>query len=261
MDRFDQIKTLIESSEESLSEIERLYKESLSKKEIDPKLLVKIKNFLENLRASLDYSAKEIFERYCSSSGKHINTYFPILKESSRNEDFESFMKGCFPGLCDSKNSIFLKLRNYQCFSNQTNENKILLQFKNICDENKHENLSPQTRIERNENRLTDSTGRIMGWNDDVIFGDNKIIFRGNGRLSFGPGGSLGFTPRGIKILDRPVNSYTQKPELAEGDKLEKLVWVDFVFSDTKISVLPFMKNILNITKKITKEMDDEIKK
>lgn len=257
MNKIDQINTLFDISKKNLSEIESLYKSSLTAQQIKPELLIKIKNLLENLRSILDYIAKGIFDKYCHSDNK-ISVYFPILNRTSSITDYQNYMKGRFPGLRVSQPTIYAKFENYQFYKSKSNE--WLMQFNDLCAENKHECLSPQIRKEETVTRLSDNTGKSISWNDGVQFGPGgKINFRPGGKLIFGPGGSVEFNQGGTSILGRQINSDTQKPTIRLGDKLERITWIDFQFSSIGISALNFLKksfdNIINISKDFIEEI------
>lgn len=259
MNRFEQIHALLESADESLLEIERLYNSSLSSKELDPQLLVRIKNLLENLRSSLEYLAQEIFNRYCRCPrGKHISVYFPILSKTSTPQDFASFMNGRFPGLAQARPSLYSKLESYQYFHSATNE--WLIQFNELCQQNKHEQLTPQIRKEEKRTRITDSAGRTVSWTDGVQFGrDGTIVLKPGGKLILGPGGSVELGPTGASVLGRPIDPRKQIPQGRPQDKIERITWVDFQFSSIGVSALPFMKTCTSRVRAMVREIQDEI--
>src|SRR5574337_239643 len=224
MSRLDHSHALVKDSEATLTAIERLYKQSLSSKDIGTQLPIRIKNFLDNLRSSLDFVARDIFEKFCvnTPSGKSIQIYFPILRPSANQHDFDAFMNGRFPLLKDVSPFIYMKLESYQVFRSKDNE--WLTQFNELCQENKHEQLSPQTRTEDKSVRLSDEKGRSVSWNEGVKFGPSgSITFGPGGKLTIGPGGSVEFGSSGPSILGRPVDPTSQNPHLRPGDKLENV--------------------------------------
>lgn len=262
MKRFNHIYTLIESADGMLIEIEDLYNKSLAEKELDAQLLVRIKNFLENLRSALDYLAKEIFDRFCTqpANKRPIAVYFPILGKTPNASDFKPFMKGRFPGLQQSCPSIYSKLESYQFYKSASNE--WLVQFNELCKENKHEQLSPQTREQEEEIRLTDPSGRQIGWNEGIRFGPGKqIVFEPGGKLTFGPGGSIEFGDEGVSVMGRPVDTETQVPSTRPGDKAEKIVWVNFVFTAIDAPALPFLKLCAKRVRAIVDEVKGKLEK
>lgn len=262
MNRLEHSHALMKDSEATLSTIEGLYKQSLSSKDIGTQLPIRIKNFLDNLRSSLDFIAREIFERFCVNavSGKTIQVYFPILRSSANQQDFDAFMNGRFPSLKDISPPLYAKLESYQVFKSKDND--WLTQFNELCQENKHEQLSPQIRTEDKSVRLSDDKGRSVSWNEGVKFGPGGgITFGPGGKLTFGPGGSVEFGPSGPSILGRRVDPNTQGLHLQPGDKFENVVWVDFKFKSNDVSVMPFLRQCLTGVKNILGEMESEIKK
>lgn len=258
MDRLKHIQALVDTAQTSLGDVKALYEKSLSAQHLEPTLLIRIKNLLENLRSALDYLAREVFDLYCTQpSGKRrIDVYFPILKKSASITDFHAFMNGRFPGLQQAKPELYSKLEGYQYFASADNE--WLLQFNELCQENKHEQLATQTRTEEKQTRFESNSGGVVGWNDGIQFGPGQgITFKPGGRLTFGPGGSIGFGRRGVSIGGRPVNPATQMPEAKPNDKIQRVVWVDFQFAAIGTSAFPFLKRCVNRVRDIV----DDIKR
>lgn len=246
----------------TLTAIEKLYKQSLSSKDIGTQLPIRIKHFLDNLRSSLDFVAREIFVNFCSKErpAKTIQVYFPILRSSATQQDFDAFMNGRFPSLRDVSTSLYGKLESYQSF--KTRDNEWLAQFNELCQENKHEQLSPQTRTEDKSVRLSDEKGRSVSWNEGVKFGPSGgITFGPGGKLTIGRGGSVEFGPSGPSVLGRRVDPVSQGRHLQPKDKFENVVWVDFKFKSNGVSVMPFLRQCLTGVKKIIEEMEFEINK
>lgn len=77
MSLFYDAKHLISESKDTFKEIKNAYQKSLNQKSISPKLLIKIKNFMENLRSALDFTAHGIFNKYGDHSKSDQNIYFP----------------------------------------------------------------------------------------------------------------------------------------------------------------------------------------
>jgi hypothetical protein len=63
MDAFDDAKALIKHAESELPKIQKMNDRSLNARNIGVDLLVEIKNFFENLRSALDFTAHGLFER------------------------------------------------------------------------------------------------------------------------------------------------------------------------------------------------------
>ena len=77
MSRLDHANDLVRHCKDLLPHIAAEYESSLNKKQVEAKLLIDIKNFMENLRSALDYSANEIFIKYGHSPKAKPRIYFP----------------------------------------------------------------------------------------------------------------------------------------------------------------------------------------
>lgn len=96
MSRRASIQTLLSESERQLDDIKRRYLHSAEHQRLDPVVGVRIKNYCENLRAVLDYLAKEVRERCCAPGQGTKRFYFPIFE---KKRDFDAQMQKWFPGL------------------------------------------------------------------------------------------------------------------------------------------------------------------
>ena len=102
MEQFESAKDLIEYSKETLEEIKLEYEKSLQQKNIEKKLLIKIKNFTENLRSALDYTAYELFYKYCKDyplKRKDTWIYFPYAGTGSNQMEFQGTSDRKIPGI------------------------------------------------------------------------------------------------------------------------------------------------------------------
>jgi len=159
------INALLEVSDEQLQKIKAEYNKSLNSKAISPKLPVYIKNYLENLRSPLDYLAKEICERVLSKT-RGDKTYFPISCENSKA--FAAHISKYLPGLDVVNKQLYIVLEEIQTYSHSGCQ--ALPKLSKLVNENKHNQLSPQTRTEKK--------GLI-------------IDFPGGSKISMGPGSSI----------------------------------------------------------------------
>lgn len=73
----DDARALVANADQALPSIRQAYESSLHAKEVSTDLLVQIKNFFENLRSALDFSARGLFDRYGSSRKADPKIYFP----------------------------------------------------------------------------------------------------------------------------------------------------------------------------------------
>jgi hypothetical protein len=64
MGKFDDATDLIDHCKKTLEKIRKEYDDSLHEKSLKASLLIEIKNFMENLRSALDFTAHGLFEKY-----------------------------------------------------------------------------------------------------------------------------------------------------------------------------------------------------
>ncbi|MDO9097175.1 MAG: hypothetical protein Q7U60_03535, partial [Candidatus Methanoperedens sp.] len=151
MSCFDDAKALVDHSKETFKRITEIYNQSLKEKEIKSTLLIEIKNFMENLRSALDYTAHGVFDKYGSSYKGDPKIYFPYASISESMNDFRNKkrIEYCIPGIEKRRPDILTKIESYQHFSDKNN--KWLPLFMDLNNENKHQKLTPQNRKEYKE--------------------------------------------------------------------------------------------------------------
>lgn len=161
-----QIQLLFSDSEKELDKIGYLFKESVASQHLDTQVLLNIKKYLETLRSILDYTAKDIFDKYCTTV-KPVSGYFPILNSAVSEEIIGNRINGTFPGLKSSNKNLFEFFLKIQ--PSQDIQNKWLEDFNNLCNENKHLGLTIQVRKDDVVNVLTFNDGRIYFWTDGLV--------------------------------------------------------------------------------------------
>lgn len=144
MSQFDDARELVTHSEAKLQIICDLHQQCLTEQMIKPGLLIEIKNFMENLRSALDYCASMLFNKYGHSKKASPKIYFPYAKLTDEKGQFRTkIVERAIPGLLSSRPDIVDKLESYQHFGNTGNW---LPLFMELTNENKHEQLTPQTQ-------------------------------------------------------------------------------------------------------------------
>jgi hypothetical protein len=174
---FDDARELIKYARDRLPEIQSAYDRSLSDQEIKPQLLIEIKNFMENLRSALDFTAHGLFDKYGSSTSKSPKIYFPYATLNQLETEFRrsSRIDACIPGLSSSRPDITEKIISFQHFS--AGQNKWLPIFMQLNNENKHQQLTPQTRKEAKELRMSSGRASIsMGPGASISVGRGASI-------------------------------------------------------------------------------------
>jgi hypothetical protein len=186
MSTFDDAANLIKHAEQELPKIAQAYQQSLQAQSISPTLLIEIKNFCENLRSALDFAATGLFERYGASKSARPKIYFPYATDKQSRSDFETSgrIEACVPGVSKSRPDIATTLLKMQHFS--TSGHSWLPAFMELTNENKHQRLTPQTRKEQKELRISGqgasiSLGRCRG----PLDGEARRFYEKYGFIAF----------------------------------------------------------------------------
>lgn len=221
--------------------IKDLYKQSLGKKSIDPKLLIGIKNLLENIRSTLDYTAYGLYIKYGHSTKRDPMIYFPYAKESQTLSDFRKnkVIEWRIPGLRARRPDIASKIESYQHFSNK--KNIWLPQFMELVNTKKHRQLKVQERRERKKLKLTSrGTSMEMGEGASISMGSGTTIKM---RDMVIPGGQK------FDVDNPPVTSGS--------GVVEVIVWESFLFSAIGQQVLPFLEQCIKGVEQIVEELSE----
>src|SRR5579863_1008764 len=143
MSRKTAIEALLAREEKVLPKLIEDYNNSIHSQTIPIDLRIDIKDFFGNLRSVLDYIARDIVEKYCPKANKNDALYFPIRADKS---SFQGAMKKSYPELDLNNKKLYDILEEVQPYLKA--DNQWLAQFNRLNNENKHENLVPQTRQE-----------------------------------------------------------------------------------------------------------------
>jgi hypothetical protein len=193
--------------------IEAEYNDSLRKKEISARLRVDVKHVLGNLRSALDYLACDIREIHCPNVNPKDRFYFPILRDRSH---FNANVRQWFPGIDTTCVDLFNYLESVQPYKKGY---EWLGEFNKINNENKHDRLVSQEKHETcGGGRITTPDVGSITWNKGVTF------------------------TKGVSLMGAPIDPATQMPVPNPGQKVERIIWVDFRFEGTSISVLGLLK-------------------
>lgn len=238
MSRFDDAKALIAHAEKELKNIEEGYSKSLSEKTLKEALLISIKNFMENLRSALDYSAHALFDKFSSTSSAKRKIYFPYALETQSLEDFKKAQlnESKFPGI-NAHPHVVAELVAVQHFSNA--QYSWIPKFMELCNENKHQQLTPQERKEAKQLTISSGTASIsLGEGASISLGGNASIQIGR------------MTIKGNQTIDA-----NNPPQVTGNGSVNVTTWVSFAFSLNKEPVLPLLKSALRGTREIVERL------
>lgn len=209
MSRRKSIDALISKAEKAVTPLKGDYESALRAKAISEEIKIDIKNIFENLRSALDYLAHDISEHLADSQPDRL--YFPIRQSLS---EFEKVMTKDYPGVKEKSPEVFTILEKAQPYNDSW-----LGQFNALNNNNKHQDLVEQTRIESRRVSVTSPTG--------------------GGGVSWGAGVTFG---SGVRVMGVPIDPRTQLPVPNNQVKTEIVTWVDFKFKDNGASVTPFIQ-------------------
>ncbi len=239
MGHFEDAKELVQYARGQFAQIKSAYEASLADQDIKPQLLIGIKNLMENLRSALDFAAHGLYDKYGSPSARSARVYFPYADASQSEAEFGHSRRvdQCVPGLCASRPDIVEKLISYQHFAGE--HNAWLPTFMQLNNENKHQQLTPQTRKETKQLRISSGGASVtMGPGASISVGRSASVQIG------------GMTIPGGQTFD------VGRPPLTFGPgKKEIIIWVSFHFSATDTPVLPLLSQALEGVNRIVCEL------
>lgn len=239
MSYFDDAKELVIHGKQTLDKIKSAYEESLHEQTIKKSLLIEIKNFMENLRSALDYSAHGLYDKYGDKARKTDKIYFPYAWTGLDKANFvvTKIIEQKIPGLTANRPDIATKIENYQYF--ESVDNAWLPKFMDLNNENKHQQFTPQIRRETKQlNISSGGTGISLGEGASISLGHGASIQIGGLTI---PGGQTFDANNPAKIFG--------------SGKQEIITWVSFYFTTNNEPVLPLLTKALNGTEKIVNEL------
>ena len=226
MNRAVSISALLKKSNQDFVDLQASYESSLHEKHVRENLKVSIKNIFENLRSCLDYLAHDIFEKHCSFAKKPDRLYFPIRATST---DFLSSVSKDYPQLQVTAKAVFDTIESIQPYHDPW-----LGQFNKLNNQNKHQDLVEQVRLEAR----------------------HVTVSSGGGSVSWGPGVTFG---PGVSVMGVPIDPRTQMPVPNTGTKTEVVTWVDFRFKEIDQPVMAFVESSLKKLAKLFQDLQPHI--
>ena len=223
--KFKDIDAVMTKANKMLLDIEQGYLKCLQEEKIPESLLVDIKDYLANLRTSLDYL-------WCKISNVS-NGYFPI---ANSEKEFNNKKVGV-----DKKYVDILK--RWQSYD----ENSWIRCFNRFRNKNSHVTLIPQTKEELREFSIKEANSK-----------EKMVTFSGCTFTGAGNHISVG----GMLV---PIDLETQFPKNVEGLDIERKIWVNFLFDGSSISLdfptgvsaLPFLKKSFKNVRQILAELEE----
>lgn len=220
--RKENIDALITSIKSDYVSIHSLYEASLSKKELDPSLKIKVKNYLENARSILDYCAHDIADKLGIKKEK---IYFPFVNKTTNIDGFKSEVGRNLPNLEMLHENLYKYIESLQPYHSAQ---VWLANFIDIVNNHKHQDLTPQIKTESPSLSISNKSTRMS--------------FSGGASMVIGRGASISIG--GARIFGgQTINANSQQIFGDPALTIKKEIWVDFKFNDS-ISALPLLKKI-----------------
>lgn len=267
MEYREQIDLLLNDSNKKFVIIKELFNISVRQKKLDNEVLIIIKQYLENLKTVLDYTAKKVFLKFCTSP-KNIKVYFPILRKGASDLEISNTINHTFPNL--NIENPFLYQYFFDIQPQKDVNNEWLQKLNDLCNLNKHNELSIQERKDDIINILTYSNGQTILWTDGLVkFNDDGNITIGSG-ATFSMSASASymingdsFTDNSAWIVDKLFNYKCRTmPNLDGIDskyyKLDSYLIASFHFKNDLQSAVTVLDGFLRGVNKIVTDFDSE---
>lgn len=217
--KFEDVDAVLKKAEDILIEVKSKYEQNLQKKITPDDLLVDVKDFVGNLKSSLDYLRKKI--------SKHN---FPICETE---KDFNNRTTDLKPEI----KKLFLKWQPFQ-------NNNWLSWLNTLNNESKHVSLIPQKRVEIKQLEISN--------------GQTGISMSGGASISMGKGCSISIggavIPGGQRIS--PDNDFFHDKRLDVKKTIWVDFKFHHEKLPENISVLKFLKTSFENTKSIIQEVE-----
>lgn len=207
------IEALLAEAAGQMVSVRELYAASLRASEVAPGLQTKIKNVLENERSALEYLAHDVVERFGESGAK---CYFPIV---TTPEDFPARFDKTMRGVAAARPDIRDAVEERQPYNGGY---EWLGHLATLTNENKHQRLSAQERVEATELRPGPGGTGIIGTPTG-----GAIRLEGSVSLVTSDGGSMSFG-------DGPVTF----------QNVQRTVLVDWIFADLGVTALGTLETV-----------------
>lgn len=226
-------KTVLSAAKTSLVNIEKGYMNYLNQKTLASEgFLVDISRLLSDLKRALDFSAYYIFETYCSHEYPankiervRSKIYYPVIREK---KDFDDYIEKFFKSLSITRPDLVLSFEKEQFFSGKL----WLDHLSKLNNDNKHRDFTPQERIVV-QNKFTIKR--------DVF---HNLSSSGNGLGDINIGGKV-------------INLDEDQLPLDSHPNMEVKVWVNFIYKDLDIPVLPALKGMLINANRVIDDLEN----
>jgi len=218
--------SVLDKADDQLAEVRQMYEESLQQKQPSGRLLATIKNVLDNQRSALEFIAHAIYEQHGKKGSK---CYYPYAHNAA---EFNAVFDKNLPGVRAARPDIATAIQAHQPYQAEHGSLGYLVTLSN---ENKHRNLSPQSRREHRRFEVR-RDGATMSMDADAYL-------RGDIKFNFGPGVE-------IRIAGHRVNSEAELRAV-----MQEVIYVDWLFTDTGSSVIATLESIQSTVRQTAEDV------
>jgi hypothetical protein len=229
MSSIDDATDLIRDSKSKFNLIRTGCTRSLEVRTIEKQLTIDIKHCLENLRSALDYTARDLFVRFVSSSKANPKLYFPY---TSKHKDFKKRIDECIPGLSSARPDLVQMLETFQDFHSGRSW---MLRFMELTNKSKHVELSPQTRVQQKGIKISSGEHGLI---------TSKLIVHPGGRAVIGG-------------KDIPAGEYgpDSLPDVGPDATAEVTTWESLHFTINDCEVISFINESIDLVSAIVENI------
>lgn len=185
MHSFSDALNLIDYSRAGFNNLKLEYGYNTDIKRITPGLPVLIKNFLENIRASLNFSAHALYSKLGDQAPTSKTIYFPYAWLGATEHEFLQQVNMYLPGMKELRPDVYEILNSYQYYVSETNI--WLPHFMELCNDNHHADL------------VIEGMEGVDQLVSDFGVPDAGLIIRGGGTIEMGENASIGSEFASIK--------------------------------------------------------------
>ena len=202
----DDVKHVLDLSDEQVAEIESLYDESLKDQAVPGRLQALVRSVVAGNRSAMEFVANAVAAKH-GKPGRSV--YWPNAKTP---QNFDAVFDKAFSGLRKARPEIAAKWEQVQSYQPGYEWIAVLME---LARKNGHHELTAQTRTET-VRREVHGAGGSVPWDP--------------GAVTFG---------QGVSIMGQPVDPQTQRTVATQ-----EVIYVDWLFTQPQVSALAALREI-----------------
>jgi len=241
MHSFEDALNLIDYSRAGFNLLKLEYGYCTDTKTVTPVLPVMIKNFLQNARSALDFSAHALYKRFGDQSKPPTTIHFPYAWLGATEKEFGRKVDINLPGIKTARPDIYEVLNSYQYYN--SDDNIWLPEFMELIGDNKYADLVIGP-VEDVDQLVTDFGVQGAG-----------LFIRGGGIIEMGENASIGSEYGSIKG-EQTISMQSPALKNQRGSiKSEVSKHVLIYFESNGVEVIDFLDELLHGVSLITTDL------